>query len=141
LIDVSDLIDHWNVLGLPLLVQLCSPGSLQSDDRCESKAAIVSSWAYPVPDLWTPDMLENSPTMGSDRILDPPENLKKIRLPINGLEVIQMLLAKTNVHGIIWNQYSDRQEHVYKNAGLIGEGGQRRTLLDGLARLRQLHVH
>jgi len=63
------------------------------------------------------------------------------RMPVNGLEVIQMLLAKNNVHGIIWNQYSDRDEHVFPNAGLIAANGKRRSLLDGLMRLRQLHIH
>ena len=51
-----------------------------------------------------------------------------------------MLLAKTNVHGIIWNQFEDRDEHVYPNAGLIAAGGRKRSLLDGLTRIRQLHV-
>ena len=63
------------------------------------------------------------------------------RMPVNGLEIIQMLLAKSNVHGIFWNQYSDREEHVYPNAGLVASSGKRRSLLDGLARLRQLHIH
>ena len=63
------------------------------------------------------------------------------RMPVNGLEIIQMLLAKSNVHGIFWNQYSDRDEHVYPNAGLVAATGKRRSLLDGLSRLRQLHVH
>lgn len=63
------------------------------------------------------------------------------RMPVNGLEVIQMLLAKSNVHGIFWNQNTDREDHVYPNAGLIASSGKRRSLLDGLARLRQLHVH
>jgi hypothetical protein len=52
-----------------------------------------------------------------------------------------MLLAKVNVHGIIWNQFCDREEHIYPNAGLIAPIGKKRTLLDGLTRLRQLHVH
>jgi hypothetical protein len=67
--------------------------------------------------------------------------VRRDRMPVNGLEVVQMLLAKSNVHGIIWNQYSDRDEHTYPNAGLIAPSGKHRSLLDGLARLRQLHIH
>ena len=63
------------------------------------------------------------------------------RMPVNGLEIIQMLLAKSNVHGIFWNQYTDRDEHVYPNAGLVAANGKHRSLLDGLSRLRELHVH
>ena len=56
------------------------------------------------------------------------------------LEVIQMLLAKTNVLGIIWNQCTDSGEHVYANGGLFEQGGKRKPILDAIARLRQLHV-
>jgi hypothetical protein len=141
LIDLSDLIDHWNILGLPLLVQLCTPCTSTPSPRAMSKAGIVSSWQFPEPSGWEKRSLQDSDTARgkpSPAVIDEPSCC---RLPLNGLEAIQMLLAKTNVHGIIWNQFTDRGEHVYPNAGLIDSQGGRRSLLDGLARLRQLHVH
>lgn len=144
LIDLSDLIDHWNILGLPLLAQITSPCTLTDDALCQSKASIVSKWKYPQQAFWNQQR-----NIADSGVIDPAAvgngceagNSRSERMPVNGLEVIQMLLAKSNVHGIIWNQFSDRNEHAFQNAGLIGPGGKPRSLLDGLVRLRQLHVH
>jgi hypothetical protein len=151
LIDVSDLIDHWNVLGLPLLAQVSGPCQLQADPKASSKSSIVSNWTYPSALSWGQNQLSDSGVIGSPTglsagsatLTNPIEvdSAKRDRMPVNGLEVIQMLLAKSNVHGIIWNQFSDQETHVYQNAGLIGPNGKSRPLLDGLARLRQLHIH
>jgi hypothetical protein len=143
LVDLSDLIDHWNILGLPLLAQISGPSSLAADPRSTSKAGIVSNWTYPDMMGWANSKMSDSGTIDIgpyDRERRPESN-KRERMPVNGLEIVQMLLAKSSVHGIIWNQYSDREEHAYQNAGLIGPNGKPRTLLDGLSRLRQLHVH
>lgn len=133
LVDISDLIDHWNILGLPLLVHTCTPCSLKKDRKATSKATAVSNWTYPE------EILNASASgMGNAPNCEPTEEKK--RLPINGLEVIQMLLAKTNVHGIIWNQFSDTGEHAYPNAGLIDPTGERKGILEAISRLRKLHV-
>jgi hypothetical protein len=151
LVDVSDLLDHWNILGLPLLVQVSGPAHLQPDPKATCKTNVVSNWTYPSSASWQPNIVtENGSADGipsplvtpsiadSDRAIPQP---RRERMPVNGLEVIQMLLAKSNVHGIVWNQFSDRDEHAFPNAGLIAGNGKHRSLLDGLARLRQLHVH
>jgi hypothetical protein len=140
LIDLSDLVDHWNVLGLPLLVQLSTPSVTTVDSLATSKTEIVSNWKHPTPLAW--DSKSNNDSSNSDTdSKSMSTDLVKHRLPINGLEAIQMLLAKVNVHGIIWNQFCDRSEHVYPNAGLVAPIGRKRSLLDAMARLRQLHVH
>jgi hypothetical protein len=59
----------------------------------------------------------------------------------NGLEVVRMLLAKNNVHGIIWNQLSDRAPHAFPNSGLIDAHGVQRSMLEGLVQLRRMHIH
>lgn len=153
LIDISDLIDHWNILGLPLLAQVSGPCSLQPDLYSKSKSGIVSTWTYPTAPSWEQSQMSDSGTIELADTIPVPQSFSasqidralasvtRERMPVNGLEVIQMLLSKSNVHGIIWNQYSDRFEHVYPNAGLIARDGKPRSLLDGLARLRQLHIH
>lgn len=149
LIDISDLIDHWNILGLPLLAHVSAPCNLQADTTASSKSNIVSNWRYPNYPWWDQSKMSDSgsielPTSSEPVLpsipLNPGSSMRE-RMPVNGLEVIQMLLAKSNVHGIFWNQFSDRDEHVYPNAGLVASSGKRRSLLDGLSRLRQLHVH
>jgi len=149
LVDVSDLIDHWNILGLPLLAHVSSPCNLQPDPIAISKSSIVSNWRYPNHPWWDQSQMSDSGSIelpSADQAIAMIANgnataSNRDRMPVNGLEVIQMLLAKSNVHGIFWNQYNDRDDHVYPNAGLIASSGKRRSLLDGLARLRQLHVH
>ncbi|MCY2983154.1 MAG: hypothetical protein NTY15_05890 [Planctomycetota bacterium] len=149
LVDVSDLIDHWNILGLPLLAHVSAPCHLQTDPMATAKSELVSNWRYPNYPWWDQSQMSDSgsielpagapiaPVLAS---MNSAQAIR-VRMPVNGLEVIQMLLAKSNVHGIFWNQYSDREDHVYPNAGLVAASGKRRSLLDGLSRLRQLHVH
>ncbi len=132
MVDVSDLVDHWNILGLPLMAIVSNPSSLQFDAKATSKSQIVSNWRYPHGDVPIESGSSDDRTMLA---------VNNERLPANGMEIVQMLLAKNTIHGIIWNQSSDRAEHPYPNAGLIGPVGKQRALLDGLARLRQLHVH
>jgi hypothetical protein len=132
LIDISDLIDHWNILGLPLMAIVTTPASSQVDAGAISKSQIVSSWKYPSPAPMNEKQGDGDETVYV-RSID--------RLPSNGMEIVQMLMAKSTVHGIIWNQGSDAEEHPFPNAGLVGSNGKQRALLDGLVRLRQMHVH
>ena len=151
LVDVSDLIDHWNILGLPRLAQVSSPCNLLSDSKALSKSGIVSNWEYPNMAGWKTSKLSDSGSIDlpNGTFAQPAVHLgeadaeasRRDRMPVNGLEIMQMLLAKSNIHGIIWNQFSDCDDHIYQNAGLIGPNGKTRSLLDGLSRLRQLHVH
>ena len=149
LVDISDLIDHWNVLGLPLLAHVSAPCHLNADSMTASKSNIVSNWRYPNYAWWDQSQMSDSGSIElptADQIVQSmaggaAAKCTRDRIPVNGLEVIQMLLAKINVHGIFWNQYSDREDHIYPNAGLIAASGKRRSLLDGMSRLRQLHVH
>ncbi len=132
LIDISDLIDHWNILGLPLMAVVSTPAVTQRDAEASSKSQIVSTWRFPCQE----DRSEPVRDIEATIMARPAE-----RLPANGMEVVQMLMAKSTVHGIIWNQASDAVEHPFPNAGLIGSDGKQRAVLDGLARLRQTHIH
>lgn len=117
LIDVSDLIDQWAVLGVPLVVSITTANSSANDANAFAKYAMVSHWK-------TPSSVSDTP---SHSISNYP------------MEVVQMLLAKQNVHGIFWNQQSDRGKHVFSNAGLVDPNGSPRPLLDGLMQVRSRH--
>lgn len=132
LVDISDLIDHWNILGLPLMAIVTTPAVTHRDPNASAKSQIVSTWKYPFQDDW-----EEPTTNSEETVLARPTE----RLPANGMEIVQMLMAKSTVHGIIWNQSSDSAEHAFPNAGLIGPNGKQRPVLDGLVRLRQMHIH
>lgn len=122
LIDISDLIDTWSMLGLPLMAILSTPNSLQKDPRVNSRYGLVSHWKHPELPL-------------------SPASDKCAGMPPNGLDIIQLLLAKPNIHGIIWNQPSDAIAHAFPNSGLFGPDGQPRPILDAIGRLRQQHIH
>jgi hypothetical protein len=117
LIDVSDLIDQWAVLGVPLVASVTAPYCLTIDANAYPKYPMVSTWKFP--------------TSQTGKQLPSPAYY--------ALEIVQMLLAKQNVHGIFWNQQSDRGKHVFSNAGLIDPNGTPRPLLDGIAQIRSRH--
>ncbi len=117
LIDISDLIDQWAVLGVPLVVSATIASSSANDADAFPKYPMVSLWKNP-----SSPFEKSIPSISS-----------------YSLEVIQMLLAKQNVHGIFWNQQSDRGKHVFSNAGLIDSTGNPRPLLDGLSQIRSRH--
>jgi hypothetical protein len=116
-IDISDIIDQWSVLGVPLVVSVTHPGSSANDEDAYPKYSMVSHWRSPTPTT------EGRASLASTY----------------SLEVVQMLLAKQNVHGIFWNQQSDRGKHVFANAGLLDSIGNSRPLLEGLSQIRSRH--
>jgi hypothetical protein len=135
LVDISDMIDHWgNALEMPLLAVVTNPYNAIPDANAVAKSQIVSTWTYPEFNV------EACPDV-ADAEDDAQKSVPELRFPANAMEILQLLLAKTRIHGIVWNQVSDQQEHPFPNSGLIGPQGRARGLLDGLVRLRQLHVH
>ena len=118
LIDISDLIDQWSVLAVPLVAFVTTPSSPESDPNSFAKYRMVTDWKLPSLSSVEETAPQSQP------------------LATYALETIQMLLAKQTVHGIFWNQPSDREKHVYANAGLIDSNGNPRPLLDGLSQLR-----
>jgi len=126
LVDVSDLIDHWSMLGVPLVALVTGPVSNGSDTNSASKASEVYRWKIPT------DGLETSIPSGTSEA-----NPSNSHLAMNQIEIIQMLLAKQNVHAIGWTQISDRDPHRFPNGGLIDQEGKSRPVLDGLTQIRK----
>jgi len=134
LVDISDLIDHWNILGLPLLVSVTTPSTIANDSLALAKCNVVSGWNYPRRN-------DNSESQTESAKLEADDTSNASPMSANGLEVVRMLLAKNNVHGIIWNQLSDRGNHAFPNSGLFDANGAQRSLLEGLVQLRRMHIH
>lgn len=130
LIDVSDLIDHWSMLGVPLVALVNGPVCNGSDIGCVSKATEVFRWNAPSGVLTNHDE-------GSAAVNSPAAVPSNSHLAMNQIEIIQMLLAKQNVHAIGWTQMSDRLPHRFPNGGLIDGHGKSRPMLDGLAQIRK----
>ena len=146
LIDISDLIDHWQVLEKSLLIRLSAPLSIEPDRLAEFKDSMVSMWSYPeqrgmnrVQDATQDTDADLFGTHVEGNRADKP--IQRVRsLPPNGLELFQMLLCKPSVHGIVWSQTTDSTEHLFPNAGLFNGNAQRRPLVECMSRLRSQYI-
>jgi hypothetical protein len=146
LIDLSDIIDHWQFLEKSLLVRLTAPLSLENDPTALYQNSIVSSWAYPgsQPSVQAQDCTQDTdPDLFGTKFEEgsaPVVAVRPTALPPNGLELLQMLLSKPSVHGIIWNQAIDSSDHLFPNAGLFSADSRRRPLVECMSRLREQYV-
>ena len=120
LIEISDLIDQWAMLGMPLMATVNAPFDCEHDPKASGRTSIVSRWSNPI---LKPMVPSGHPPM-----------------PPSGIEVIEMLMAKTNVHGIVWGQSNDALPHHFPNAGLYDSHGQMRPTIANLTELRRLHI-
>ena len=89
----SRLIDQWSLLGVPLVVSLCTPSGAMTDDRAASPSRVLRSTN---PDMASPARQKR----WADTILP-------------------LLLAKSGVQVILWNQLDDAAPHDFPHGGLI----------------------
>ncbi|MCA9222912.1 MAG: endo-1,4-beta-xylanase [Planctomycetales bacterium] len=116
MLDLSQQLDRWLYFGLPLLVMLTIPSSRRPDEQAARQA-------------WPIDADQE---VGSD---------EEARRYADYLErVAQMLLAKTGVHGVIWDQLHDATKHEFAHGGLFDEQHQPKAALSKLIELRRRHL-
>lgn len=111
LIELSRLIDRWAMLGLPLLIHLTSPTV-----AADGKGQRIADW-----------QLESSPHLtanGSGGFI-PPESL------------VQLLVSKSAVHAVIWDQLTDQQPIAAASSGLFDVQGKPKKLLERIAEFRR----
>ena len=113
-IDFSQKLDRWGTLGLPLLVQISAPGSAGKDEQS----------------LFHQNEYDNS---------SPQENSPEDQLE-NIAPLLQILLAKPYVHGIVWDGWADQNPHFMPHSGLIGIDQKARPLQQHLCQLRADHL-
>lgn len=110
-LDFSQQIDRWSVLGLPLLCQLAVPAASGADAAALRPAEIFPPGG-------------NGHVTGDDQL----------RLA-GGF--IRSLLAKSFVHGIVWEGWDDSRQHTLPHAGLLDSRGAPRPLHEYLCRVRR----
>ena len=113
-IEVSRLIDRWTLLGHPLLITLTAP----SDS--------------------TPDPLARH---AGKPICDPANKSPSLATQLRAVEgIVPVLLAKSSVQALFWNQWSDNAQHDFPHSGLIDKSGRAKPALKALGELRdKLH--
>jgi hypothetical protein len=113
-LELSRQLDRYSTLGLPLLVSLVAPSSLDADSLTRSSAAPIQYVAGP----------SVSPSAQS--------TWAESYLPI--------MLAKPSVQGLVWNQFSDQQPHEFAHGGLFDAAGAAKPLVQEFRQLRAQFV-
>jgi hypothetical protein len=103
LLDVSQLVDRWSLLGIPLHVTLAYPAAGDQDVAASEEIRVgPRAWKLPFDPqgqaAWTSQFLP-------------------------------LLMAKQSVVGIFWTHYSDVPPHRYPHSGLVDANGAPRPAL------------
>jgi hypothetical protein len=112
---VSEHVDFWSLLGLPLIVQLALPSSAEPD-------------ALTVEDAGRP--LDAAMTGGLS-----PQNQQRLVQ-----QLLPALLAKRSVHAVTWAQVFDSSPHKFANAGLFDSQDRPKPALSTLIATRREHL-
>lgn len=113
LLDLSQLLDRWSVLGIPLHVTLAFPSSDTVDPQAIS------------------DLEVNKPQWKADWSDAAQAKWIEMYLPL--------LMAKQAVVGIYWTHFSDAAPHQYPHAGLLDAQGNPKPALDQITTYRRTY--
>lgn len=111
LLEISRLLDRWNMLGLPLLVFQSLPSSNRADER--SRAA-------------TSRFLRSG-----DAALTPESQSAFAE------GVLRLVLGKSFLHGYVWQDVSDASPHEFAHGGLFDAKSQAKPILKSFRNLRK----
>lgn len=106
----SRLIDMWSLLDLPLLVTLTLPSSADKDPNATNKTQVLASEGN--------DVTPQTQSAWIERY-------------------VPLLLAKSPVQVVLWNQLSDAAPHHYPHGGLFDAEDRPKPALESLRKIRQ----
>jgi class 3 adenylate cyclase len=113
-LDLSQLLDRWSMLGVPLYVFLTVPSGQEPDNLTRGPARPTRGLG---PNGWCP----REQQQWTER-----------HLPL--------LLAKPQVHGVIWNQFRDSQPHFFPHGGVLDTDDKVKPLIKTLISLRRKYL-
>jgi hypothetical protein len=111
LIELSRLIDRWTMLGFPMLMQLTSPSSSESDPLARPQVKVITG-----------------------RTPGRPNPTTQLQLMQRLLPVV---LAKSSLQALFWNQWSDAEPHDLPWGGLLDATGKPKPILKTLSEMRR----
>jgi hypothetical protein len=106
-LDVSDLIDQWSMLGIPLVGFLAASHHGGHDPGAFPQVELPSQWLK----ARTPTTDASAHSMGRNLWI---------------ASVWNALRAKGNLHALVWNQIDDHAPHFLPNAGGFDASGKLR---------------
>ena len=116
--EFGSLMDRWSMLGVPLMVTAAVPADVGPDHHAISERGVVNPRRDP--DMTAADRITATP---ASQLTD-------------GGSLLAAALARSSVHGFVWDGYDDRLPHTVPHAGLIDAAGRSRPLWDVFRRLR-----
>jgi hypothetical protein len=112
-IEISRQIDYWHtILGLPLLIMLTIPSSDEKDQHACRSASPKTSTCISA---------ETQKAWAE--------------------EIIPLLIAKSSVYAVVWNQFCDAEPHDYAHGGLFDSENNAKPVLSMLESFRQQHLN
>ncbi len=126
-VEISDGLDRWAELGVPMLVQLVAPQVAVPIESRQSPAGLT--------------VHQQLCSVGSLETGHP----RTIPWSFPTDELLRLLLAKPAVHAISWNQQSDQPQvhgagRYFPGAGVFDGDGHPRPLLETLLELRRRYI-
>jgi hypothetical protein len=112
-VAMSRLLDTWSLLELPLQVALTFPSAAEADPQADQKIRVFSSEADEV-------------TLESQR-----EWIERH---------VPLLLAKSVVQVVVWNQLSDAAPHQYPHGGLFDAKDKPKPAFESLKNMRRQYL-
>jgi hypothetical protein len=113
-LELNRLIDRWGALGAPLVILLAVPSNDAHDPQARHPAK-------PIPYAATGGPTPQSQQAAVERL-------------------VQLLLAKTAVSGLIWRQLSDSQPHDFAHGGLFDAQDRAKPVAGLLSSIRRTHL-
>lgn len=112
--EISQHMDRWSLIGIPLIVCLTAASSLERDPLASGPSQVVPRDAGP----------SSGPAI-DQRMAE---------------QVTSLLVTKPALHGIVWNQLSDGQPHEFPHSGLLDASGEPKPLFEALAAFRRQYL-
>lgn len=106
--ELGRLLDQWSIWGLPLMMSVTTPSSSAADANARLSPEIH---------------------LASETAADPQREWAASVLPL--------LLARSAVQVVVWNQLSDNHQHDFPNAGLFDQRNQAKPTLGLIRDLRK----
>ena len=113
LMEISRRLDAWSYLGVPLIAFLTVPSRSDADPNLVGEESILDDARGHVTPEWQTQWAG---------------------------DLSRLLLAKRSVQGIVWNQWSDGEPHLFPNGGLLDTDHQAKPALERLRGFRQEHL-
>jgi hypothetical protein len=106
-LEFSQQLDAWSAWGLPLWLSICAPSLCDADPMARCNIKLP-------PDLWSPAAQQAWVS-----------------------RYVPLMLAKSYVQGVVWNQLHDSQLHEFPYGGLFDLHRRAKPALNTLAALRK----